>query len=162
MSSCVSGSVAHFQHYCKSDAVPVAWRGACCQFVQFVNHSFDILNARMCISRKPLAVEYGMDLDCQTKSDGNVWMLWKHSCWQLTALRLMTTINSLFGLPVDMKAINMKHVLTAWLNQDCLENVVSNKKHWPILSNLQPTEIKHQFCLFLFGHYNTCASGHCD
>ncbi len=106
---------------------------AAASFFQTVNDAFDVLNSRVPIGDKhrPLKNGYGLDFAAQDAAlqklrDLNSNMRCGNKTYMLTfQKRLETSIESLRGLFRDLSKINVKYILTARLNQDCLENFFS-------------------------------------
>lgn len=127
-------------------------------FFQLVNDSFDILNSRRIVDKKPLASAYGtneqlqrtilnnMYLCCQTMQVGNRKQLLPFQ------KGLLMSINSLFGLHADLLSRGIKYILTGRLNQDCLENLFSQIRGiGRFYQHPPPKEVKHRLRLLLLG-----------
>ena len=127
-------------------------------FIELVNDSFDVLNSRTKTAKFPWQSPYGMDLDRQNNLlDSMSRTISELRVGNKTSLLpfqrgFMMSIAAVKGLFQDLQTqFDVKYLLTARLNQDCLENFFSQLRglghHY---DDPTPIEVKYRFRLLLF------------
>lgn len=126
-------------------------------FIELVNDIFDVLNSRYPQDQKaPLRSGYGFNV----RSQENSLKRFLEICADMRVGKrnsllpfqkgFLTSINSLFGLYTDMKNAGASYILTAKLNQDCLENFFSRIRGFGVFyNNPTPFEVKNRIRLLI-------------
>ena len=126
-------------------------------FFQLVNDAFDILNTRIKTGHFQTTSAYGTHLDMQNQildsmhgTVAGMRIVGKKTLLPFQKGFLMS-ITAVKGLFASLQALyNVQYILTARLNQDCLENFFSQLRgighHY---DHPTPAEVKHRFRLLL-------------
>src|SRR6218665_2540380 len=126
-------------------------------FFELVNDAFDVLNTRVKTGHFHMTSAYGTQLNTQQqildsmhKAVGRMRIVGKKTLLPFQKGFLMT-ITAVKGLFASVQALyNAQYLLTARLNQDCLENFFSQLRgighHY---DHPTPTEVKHRFRLLI-------------
>lgn len=145
--------------------------------IELVNDTYDVLNSRAPDEKNaPLRSGYGLKLKSQENTLRRfLKFISEVRVGQRKSLLpfqkgFIISINSLFGLFEDMKKENLCYILTARLNQDCLENIFSRVRGLgAFYNNPSPFEFRNRIRLLLLAGSNeiplssgVCVQADCD